>query len=71
MGRNSSSDSQRCTPAAQRYTRLSSRVRTVVLVVAQATVQATSGLFQTISPSTRIADAMQKIALKISEAALR
>jgi len=46
-------------------------VRTVVLVVAQATVQATSGLFQTISPSTRIADAMQKIALKISEAALR
>src|SRR5262245_23518227 len=37
-------------------------------VVARATVQATSGLFQTISPGTPIAEAMQKIALKISEA---
>lgn len=40
-------------------------------VVAKATVQATSGLFQTISPGTPIAEAMQKIALRISEAAAR
>lgn len=40
-------------------------------VIARAAVQATSGLFLTISPATPIADAMQKIAARISEPALR
>jgi hypothetical protein len=40
-------------------------------VVAKLTVEATFGLFQTISPGTPIADAMQNIALKIAGTASR
>ena len=40
-------------------------------IVARAAVQATSGLLQTISPGARIADAMRKIALRISDPASR